>query len=251
MSVSLLKNERKSLILKQINIHTRVTYSDLSLLTNVSEDTIRRDLSELSSEGRVIKVRGGAMVSAYHPSAELSGVYERSSKQLIANKALGLLKNGMFILIGGGTTVRELIKIIPENLEITFITTNPFTAMELVDKANVETILIGGKVSSYSQMCVGGEVIQKLTEIKPDLCILGTNALDAENGMTDSDWESVQVRKAMIKASEKTAILTISEKLNATMRLKIVSLEDVDYVITEREPTDPFLSAYADKVKLL
>jgi DeoR family transcriptional regulator, fructose operon transcriptional repressor len=251
MSVSLLKNERKSLILKQINIHTRVTYSDLSLLTHVSEDTIRRDLNELSIEGRVIKVRGGAMVSAYHPSAELSAVYERSNKQLIANKALTLVKNGMFILIGGGTTVRELIKIIPEHLNATFITTNPFTAMELADKPNIETILIGGKVSSYSQMCVGGEVIQKLSEIKPDLCILGTNALDAENGMTDSDWESVQVRKAMIKAAEKTAILAISEKLNATMRLKIVDLQEIDFLITEREPTDPFLKAYTEGVKLI
>lgn len=251
MSVSLLKNERKALILKQINVHTRVTYSDLSILTNVSEDTIRRDLNDLSNEGRVIKVRGGAMVSAYHPSAELSAVYERSSKQLIARKALSLIKNGMFVLLGGGTTVRELIKIIPESLSATFITANPFTAMELADRPNIETILIGGKVSSYSQMCVGGEVTQKLNEIKPDLCILGTNALDAENGMTDSDWESVQVRKAMIKSAEKTIILAISEKLNATMRLKIADLQDLDYLITEREPSDPFLAAYTEGVRLI
>ncbi len=244
MSVSLLKTERKELILKQINIHTRATFSDLSLLTNVSEDTIRRDLNELASEGKIIKVRGGAMVSAYHPTAQMNGVYARTDKQIIAQKAVSLLKNGMFILIGGGTTVRELIRLIPDDLQATFITVNPFTAMELIEKSNLETILIGGKLSAYSQMCVGGDVTQKISDIKADLCILGTNALDVQNGMTDSDWESVQVRKAMIQAADKTAIVAISEKLNTTMRLKIIDYQAVSYLITEKVPSDAALKAF-------
>ncbi|MBB6003584.1 DeoR/GlpR family transcriptional regulator of sugar metabolism [Arcicella rosea] len=31
--------------------------------------------------------------------------------------------------------------------------------------------------------------------MKADLCILGTNALDAQGGVTDSDWETVQVKR--------------------------------------------------------
>ena len=250
MSVSLLKNERKSLILKQINIHTRVTFSDLSGLTNVSEDTIRRDLHELSDEGKVIKVRGGAMVSTYHPSAKPDDVYAQPSKVTIAQKAVKLLEDGMLVIIGGGTTIREVIKLIPDTLKVTFVTVNPFTAMELMNKTNLETIIIGGKMSKYSQMVVGGEAIQKLSDIKADLCLLGTNAMDTES-ISDSDWETVLVKKAMIKSAEKTAILAICEKLNSSMRMKIADLKDLNFLITELEPNDPFLGAYTEGVKIL
>ncbi len=245
MSISLLKNERKSIILKQVNIHTRVTFSDLSSITNVSEDTIRRDLNELATEGKIIKVRGGAMISTYHPTAKRQEVYELNNKQLIAQKTLSLLHDGMLILIGGGTTIREVIKLIPDSLKATFITVNPFTAMELIEKPHLETILIGGKISKYSQMVVGGEVIQNLADIKADLCIMGTNAIDINEGITDSDWETVQVKKAMVKSAKKTAILTISEKLNSSMRLKIADMRDISYLITELNPKSPILEPYA------
>jgi DeoR family transcriptional regulator, fructose operon transcriptional repressor len=246
MSVSLLKTERKAIILKQINIHTRVTFNDLSSITHVSEDTIRRDLNEMAQEGTVIKVRGGAMISSYHPSAQRSEVYAQNDKQKIAQKALKLIADGMFVLIGGGTTVRELIKMIPDTLKATFITVNPFMAMELLEKPNLETIMIGGKMSKYSQMAIGGEVMQQLSGIKADLCIFGTNAIDAKYGLSDSDWDTVQIKKAMIQASEKTAILTISEKLNSTMRLKIAELKDFHYLITELNPQSLLLSAYTE-----
>ena len=244
MSVSLLKNERKSIILKQINIHTRVTFSDLSSLTNVSEDTIRRDLNELATEGKVIKVRGGAMISTYHPNAQRNEVYALSDKQIIAQKTLSLLHDNMLVIIGGGTTVRELIKLIPDSLKATFITVNPFTAMELIEKPNIETIIMGGKMSKYSQMAIGGEVIQKLSEINADLCIMGTNAIDVTGGLTDSDWETVQVKKAMVKSAQKTAIIAISEKLNVTMPLKVADLREIHYLITELNPQSPFLAPY-------
>ena len=136
-------------------------------------------------------------------------------------------------------------------MNATFITVNPFTVMDLVSKPNIETIMIGGKMSSYSQMAVGGDVILKLSEIKADLCIMGTNAIDAQNGITDSDWESVQVKKAMIKSAGKTAIVAISEKLNSTMRLKIVNLGDIKYLVTELDPKDAILTNYTEGVTLM
>jgi DeoR/GlpR family transcriptional regulator of sugar metabolism len=59
MSVNLLKKERKDLILKEINVHTRVTFAELVDVLNVSEDTIRRDLNELAEEGRLLKLEEG------------------------------------------------------------------------------------------------------------------------------------------------------------------------------------------------
>ncbi|WP_338876577.1 DeoR/GlpR family DNA-binding transcription regulator [Spirosoma sp. SC4-14] len=237
MSIAFLKDERKELIIKQVSLHTRMSLTDLAAVLNVSEDTVRRDINDLSDEGKLIKIRGGAMSKAYHHSSQLQETYAHQSKIAIAEKALTLLHDGMLILMGGGTTIREFIKMIPADLKATFITVNPLTAVELLDKPNLEIIMIGGQISRYSQMSVGGEVYQRLSELKVDLCIMGTNAIDPKEGLTDSDWETVQAKKAMIRAAQKVAVLAISEKMNSVMRMKVADLQQIDYLITEL-PTD-------------
>ncbi|GAB3953883.1 DeoR/GlpR family DNA-binding transcription regulator [Spirosoma harenae] len=244
MSISLLKEERKDLIVREINLHTRVNLTDLAATLNVSEDTVRRDINDLSDEGKLIKIRGGAMSKAYHHSSRIQETYAHTNKKAIAEKALALLHDGMLILIGGGTTIRELIKMIPPELKATFITVNPLTAVELLDKPNLEIIMIGGQISRYSQMSVGGEVYQRLSELRVDLCIMGTNAIDAKEGLSDSDWETVQAKKAMIRAADKVAVLAISEKMNSVMRMKIADLNQVDYLVTELAADSPQLSPY-------
>src|SRR5690606_17424727 len=158
-------------------------------------DTIRRDLNELADLNLIVKIKGGAMAKG-NRAMELSGdSYAIESKSVIASKALNILKEGMLVLAGGGTTVREFIRQIPEDLRATFLTLNPNTCIELLEKQNLETIIIGGKVSNYSQTVVGGDAFLKLAEVKADLCIIGTNAIDYKEGLTDSDWESVEIKK--------------------------------------------------------
>ena len=240
----MLKKERHDFIMRQINLHNRVLTSDLVQLLNVSEDTIRRDLNELAEEGEIIKIRGGAMSKAYHYSSQVKETYAHNSKQEIARKALGLLKEGMLVLVGGGTTIRELVKLIPDSLSITFMTVNPLTAVELLDKPNVDIIMVGGQLSRYSQMAVGGEVHQRLSEMRADLCIMGINSIDTQFGLSENDWEVVQIKKAMIKASKKTICIGISEKLNSQQKIKVANLDEIDILITELDPNDPKLLPY-------
>src|SRR5689334_10103646 len=125
--VALQKKERKKLITRQVNIHTRLMFNDLVNLIDVSEDTIRRDVNELAEEGQVIRIKGGVMSAAYHIGHD-SETYAQSNKLIIAEKAVELLRDDMIVLIGGGTTIREFIKRIPGKLRATFITVNVLTA---------------------------------------------------------------------------------------------------------------------------
>ena len=241
--VNLLKKERKQLILKHINIHSRVTFNELAELMNVSEDTIRRDLGELANENLINKIRGGAMAIG---NQHVGTAYALESKQIIAKKAVSLLKEGMLVLIGGGTTVYEFIKLLPDNLRATFVTVNPFTSIKLLEKPNIETIILGGRISNYSQTVVGGDAFLKLAEIKADLCIMGTNAIDINDGITDLEWESVEIKKAIFKASKKIAILAISEKLNTSTKLQICPISNINYLITELDKNHESLTKYRE-----
>ena len=62
--------------------------------------------------------------------------------------------------------------------------------------------------------------------MKYDICFMGVNAISIENGITDMEWETIQVNKAMIKASNQTVLLAISEKLNISKRYKVADLKE-------------------------
>jgi DeoR/GlpR family transcriptional regulator of sugar metabolism len=243
----MLKKERHDFVMNQINLHNRVLTSDLVQLLNVSEDTIRRDLQEMSDDNLLYKVHGGALSKSYQSTFDDSSVYAKEAKISIAKKTLPLIKDGMVILTGGGTTILELVKQLPVNLQATFFTVSPLVAVELAKYRKVEVIMIGGLFSKNSQITYGGQVTSQLAEINADLCLMGTSAIHPKDGLTDTDWEINQLKKTMLNSSRKSAILCISEKLNISLRIKVASLENISYLITELNPLDEKLRDYSVK----
>lgn len=242
----MLKQERQELILREINIHNKVLSSDLSAKLNVSEDTIRRDLNELAETSKIVKVHGGALSRSFHLSSyPTMEVYAYREKAIIAKKALPLLHEGMFILVSGGTTCREFVRIWPPDFQATVFTLSLSTAMQLMEHPSIEVIFLGGRMSKNARLTVAGEVIRQLEEIRMDICFTGLNGLDPEKGMTDNDWEVVQVTRALFEASDQVVALTISEKLNSVQRMKVCDSKELDVLITELEPEHELLNPYS------
>ena len=243
----MLKKERQSYILQQVNLHNKVLSSSLSEEINVSEDTIRRDLLELSSEGKLLKVHGGALSRSFSQvHVPTNGVYSQHQKKSIAQKAITLIDDGMFVLTGGGTTIVEMARVLPKELKATFVSGSIAAILEYMDHPNIEVILIGDRVSKNSKITVGSEAISKIRQVKADICFLGTNAIDIQSGVTDNDWEVVQLKKAMIESSAKVVCLAIAEKINTYQPIQICPLNKIDILITELNPDDPLLKPYAN-----
>ncbi|HEX5025345.1 MAG TPA: DeoR/GlpR family DNA-binding transcription regulator [Agriterribacter sp.] len=240
----MLKEERQAYILHQVNLHNKVLSSHLSEQMQVSEDTIRRDLLDLSQEGKIIKVHGGALSNSFHQGVSSQNVYSVDEKKTIAYKALNLIQDGMFVLTSGGTTIIELAKILPKDLQATFVTASIPAAFEYAHHPNIEIIVIGDKLSKNAKITVGGEAIAKIQQIRADICLLGVNAFDATDGLTDNDWDVVQMKQAMIKTSKKVVVLSISEKINSTQQIKVCPASAIDILITELDPDADLLKPY-------
>lgn len=248
----MLKEERHKIIMKEINLHNKVLSVDLSSLLNVSEDTIRRDLKELSDENRIIRVHGGAISkSLVRPFIADNNIYAHEEKKIIASKAITLIQNNMTLLFEGGTTILELANQLPKNISLTIFTVSPQVAITLSDYENINVYTLGGKLKKNAHIHIGASVINEISDIKCDICFMGVNAISVENGVTDIDWETVQVNKAMRKASRQTALLTISEKLNISKRYKVADLSDISYLITELPPNHPQLSLYNKRISVI
>ena len=100
-------------------------------------------------------------------------VYAHAQKKQIARKAAALIRNDMFVLTTGGTTLIELARQLPTTLKATFISGSLPVALEYTHHPMIEVIMIGDKVSKNSKITVGGEAIAKIRQIKADLLFPG------------------------------------------------------------------------------
>ena len=243
----MLKKERQEFILHQLNLHNKILCADLSNKMGVSDDTIRRDLQELAQEEKLIKVHGGALSKSFHTAFDRKMVYNLEDKNIIAQKTAALVQSGMYILTSGGTSILEFAKSLDPNLNATFFTCSLNAAIEFAHHPSIEVVMIGDKVSKDSMLTTGASAVQTIESIQADLCILGINSLDTQFGLSENDWEVVQIKKAMIKASKKTICIGISEKLNSQQKIKVANLDEIDILITELDPNDPTLLPFKHK----
>lgn len=244
----MLKEERQRTILNEVELHNRVLLTDIAEKLDVSIDTIRRDVKELDADDKLRKVHGGAVSLGFaNYSPARNNVYALTEKMTIAQKAVELIGDNSVVLIDGGTTCLELARLIPLEQNITCFTLSLPVAMELLNKPNVETIFIGGVLSKDSQISIGPNTIHNLSEIKVDYGFIGTGYVDAHFGLTEFDWDIVQTKKAVIKASKKSILLSISEKLHSQHRYKTCDIKEIDTLITELEPNHQLLSAFKDQ----
>jgi len=243
----MLKKERQEFILHQLDLHNKILCADLSNKMGVSDDTIRRDLQELAQEDKLIKVHGGALSKSFHTAFDRKMVYNLEDKHIIAQKTATLVQSGMYILTSGGTSILEFAKSLDPNLNATFFTCSLNAAIEFAHHPSIEVVMIGDKVSKDSMLTTGASAVQTIESIQADLCILGINSLDTQFGLSENDWEVVQIKKAMIKASKKTICIGISEKLNSQQKIKVANLDEIDILITELDPNDPTLLPFKHK----
>lgn len=244
----MLKEERLNFILSEVQVRNRVLLSDLANNLNVSEDTVRRDLKYLDEQGKIKKVHGGAISNSFHVyTYKENNIYAHEQKSVIARKAHSLLNDGQGILMSGGTTNLEVARLLPSSFHGTVFTPSLLVAMELSEHPNVETILIGGRLSHESQIALGGDTVNTISQIRADLCFLGTSYFDAGFGLSEIDLEVVHLKRAMIQASKKIVTLSISEKLNSIKRYKVCETHAIHTLITELNPDNPFFDDFKKK----
>lgn len=230
----MLKEERLNYIVNEVKIRNRVQLVDIAQKLAVSEDTVRRDLNYLDEQGKVKKVHGGAISNSFHVyTYREDQIYAYESKSVIAAKAISQLKDGDVVVMSGGTTNLEAARLIRNDLKITVFTPSLPIAMQLLVHKSIEVIFVGGKLSHDAQIAVGGDAIRTLQQVKADVCLMGTGNLDVNHGLTEFDWDVVQLKKVMIESAKCVMVLTISEKINSSQRFNVCPVTSIHTLITE------------------
>ena len=184
----MLREERLDYILKKLKTDQKVLQAELSSDLQVSEDTVRRDLESLAQDGLLIKVRGGAIPHSPNPYSFTERILlHEQDKQLMAQKALSLLKDGQTIVLDGGTSTLVLAKLFPANLALTVVTNSVPIVAQLIEHPGVEVIFTGGRIFKDSRVASGLDTIRMIRRIRADLFFLGFCSLHPVVGLTALD----------------------------------------------------------------
>ncbi len=249
----MLKEERFQYILEKLRTHQKVLSAELSTELGVSEDTIRRDLHELSQSGRLRKVHGGALPPSpvYLSYKEREG-YAQHNKMLIAQKAVELVKDGQTVIMDGGTTTLQIARLLPAQLKATVFTNSLPIALQLAEHSQVEVVLAGGKLFKQAQVTMGLETIETFRQVRADLCFLGVCSIHFEIGLSVPNREEAQVKRSMMAASAQAVALATTEKIGTAEAYVVDGLQALDILITDMAPGNEILNLYKEKgVELL
>ena len=118
------KFKRRSEIVRIVREKKQMSCVELSKAFGVTEETIRKDLQELSEKGELLRTFGGAMVREYGTERSLDQriIQNLEQKKRIAQKAVSTLKSGDLVAMDAGSTVTMMAKAIPDHLKITVLT---------------------------------------------------------------------------------------------------------------------------------
>ncbi|MDX2246663.1 MAG: DeoR/GlpR family DNA-binding transcription regulator [Bacteroidia bacterium] len=243
----MLKEERHNFILEELRTKNKVLTFELSHIFAVSEDTIRRDLKELADQGQIKKVHGGAVSHSLNPyNYKDRAVYAFEEKIQIAEKAKYLIRNQQVVFMDGGTTNLELARRLPPDLNATIITNSIPIAALLTEHPNIELVVIGGKMLKSAQVTIGPEVIDTLSGIRADLCILGTRSIHHQIGISEIDWDETKVKRAMLNHSNEIICLVIPEKFGTVQPYIIGETRQISTIVTTLDKKDKILQPFLE-----
>jgi len=235
----MLSSQRKQHILALLAAENQVISGDLSQRFGVSEDSIRRDLRELAAEGLLQRVHGGALPvsAAVAPFATRQNV-QIQSKQRIAQKAVTLIQPGQVIIVDGGTTTAEMVRLFPRDRAFTVITHSPSIAVALVDYPLIEVIILGGQLYRHSVVAVGAALLEGAARINADLFFMGVTGVHKTAGLTTGNYEEAGVKRALAARAAETVVMVSKEKLNSASAFVIGELTLASTLIVDGEPDE-------------
>ncbi len=231
--------KRKQVIQQLIDTEALVKVSELAKEFDVSEMTVRRDLSELEKIGLLRRTHGGAVKEvsrSYEPPFSLRQTKYSHEKKLIAREAVKFISEGDTIVIDSGTTSIALaIELLKLN-HITVITPSIHTAMLFCDHPGIKVLVSGGILRHGEGSLVGEFSRQFFEQLYFDTFFLSPAGISEETGLTEYIVEDAAIKQIIQSHAKKTIALVTSDKFEKTAFSRICPLEDIDILITDREP---------------
>lgn len=239
-------DDKKISIMQQLEEKGRVSVNELSESLGCSKVTIRTKIRELADEGRLERVRGGAVLKS-EPTDSYKTKYNSQhlaqnvgEKRAIARCAYRHIKDRDVVLLDDSTTSFYLAVYIKAHAEkrIVVVTNSLPAANELSSADHVELYMIGGYVDGFLAASMGDTAVASIKSFKIDIAFIGVHSINFDVGLTSIATPQMQIKQAILQASKHVVVLADSSKFENGYLAVICPINAVDLVITDDAISD-------------
>jgi DeoR family transcriptional regulator of aga operon len=216
----------------------RVT--DLAERFGVSAVTVRSDLGSLEAQGRLRRVRGGAVPPSAllgerpFESSEWESPLEKSS---IGLYAAGMVANGDTVILDVGTTTTAIARALvlrTELRDVTVVTNGLNIALELERAApRISVVVTGGTLRPLQHSLVNPLGTTLLDGLRASVAFVGCNGVDPEVGITNVNLPEAEIKRAMLLAARRRVIVADGSKVGEVELAKVCDIQEVSLLITD------------------
>jgi DeoR/GlpR family transcriptional regulator of sugar metabolism len=221
-------SERRRAILGLV-LTRELNVEQLSATLGVSEVTVRRDLSVLAKERRIVRTYGGAtaLVGTHEPEASLEERKntQREQKEAIAVAAAAHVRDGDTVLLDGGTTAAALARQLTARRQLHVVTNNLLAVAVLANAPDIRLTLIGGDVRGSSMSTLGPLAELALGRISADKAFLGADGVVAQFGLCEASAEQAYLKDCIARRAAKVFVLADTDKLGRARQQHWTPLE--------------------------
>nr|WP_321445568.1 DeoR/GlpR family DNA-binding transcription regulator [uncultured Cohaesibacter sp.] len=239
------KQTRQRRIVEELAFQPSLRVSDLAEKLNVSTETVRRDLDELTKKGLIGRTYGGAVA---RQNMQEPGLNERHNmlvdeRQKIARTAVQELAGSKHFMIGSGaTTVHVARRMAYEMNNVTVLTHSFGVATALSMNPTIRVFMAPGRYFAREGAMHGGQTIRYLQNYRADWAILGASGLNVEGG-TDALIEAGEVYAQMIQRSTRTMVVADHSKYGETFATQYANWKAIDLLVSDQEPPNAIAEA--------
>ncbi|MCF3944537.1 DeoR/GlpR family DNA-binding transcription regulator [Oceanobacillus alkalisoli] len=232
-------SERRDKILQLLQDKGRVTVKELASNLDVSEATLRTDLTKMELGGFLQRTHGGAILNDSPDNDRSFSVREKKNiqeKMKIADKAFDLIEDQQCILLDASSTALALARKINESsMRLTVVTSGIQSALELKDNPAITVILVGGVVTNGSTSIEGKLGVSILDHVNIDIMFTSASGYTVENGLTDFNLYEVELKREMVKRSKKIVAIIDYSKIGKTSSSVFATTDEIDVLISEKQ----------------
>lgn len=219
-----------------------VSLDKLANVFNVSKNTIRRDINELVEKGTIKKVYGGVSINSNplvpFDERQIKNIY---SKSLIAERASKFINDGDIIFVDSGTTTLKLADFLKDKHNITIITNNLNFINKCIKYNNLNIISTGGSLVRKTNSFVGIDSITLLKKYNINKAFMASTGISLTNGITNASPQESEIKKIVVAKSNLVYLLMDCSKFGISSLMTYCSLEDIDYLITDKIPKKEYV----------
>lgn len=233
----MLAEQRRGVILGILAEKGAVSIADLHRRLRVSRETIRRDITRLDRENRLLKTHGGALSrDTVEPAFAERMAVNMEGKRAIGRVAAALVPDGASVILDSGTTIQGLVEALMNARHLTVITNDLQAAGRLAGRNDNRVLLLGGEVIVGEGAVMGRDTTAMLDGYFADFAFVGAGALSAHPWLMDFSREAAEIRGRMLALARWPVVLADHTKFGRTGPVRVPNLEKASHIIVDRLP---------------